>query len=524
MPVLAHFLSRLPLASCSTRQACRSAALLARMSAFLALAAVAGVIPVAHGYGDLNHIGLTPLRAAAPELTGAGMTVAQVEASILRHGNRFEPSCMATGQPCSKFTFINRLGKVISIQKISAESEHATRVGRLFYGVKGGSLATGVCPAVSHIDVWDAQALYRQLYHSNPSLIPSGQQTAPAVVNQSYVFDHASVAEMEALDSVFDDYAARHNTLFISAIGNGLAMTTATSRPSQVNPPADAYNGIAVAAFKGCTGIGPAWDGRSKPDISAPGRETSYAAPLVSGAATLLLQAGKEGLGGATSAATDIRVIKALLLNGAVKPAGWTNSYTIYANTYTFNTPTDFAVTPLDPRYGSGVLNVYNAYRNLLDGEHSATIATNVDIGVTPKAYPHAAASEPLEGWSLGFSNTRAGSNRLHHYVFDLAGSEATSWNLTATLDWNVTWAGSSLLMNHFDLDLIDSSGQVAWSESLIDNVQQIHVTGLAPGTYDLVVMEMGAAAPIARSRYAVAWNFSPVHTLPDSTANQRHR
>ena len=518
VPMLSIFQPRSPLKPLPNERR-KAAALSARgdsyrscLSTLLAIATMTGAISVAQGHTAQQQIGLTHMRIVAPELTGAGITVAQVEASQSRHADKFEPSCIATGQPNSKFTFINRFGSVSLIQKIRAESAHATQIGRIFYGNEGGNFRTGLCPGVGHIDVWDARALYRQLCSASPLLIPPGQTTAPAIVNQSYVFEAATASEIQSVDSLFDNYAVRHNTLFITAIGNGLAMTTDTSRPSQVNPPADMYNGLAVATSDGNTGIGPTCNGRSKPDISAPGNETSYAAPLVSGAATLLLQAGREGLGGSTAASTDIRVIKALLLNGASKPPDWTNSYTIYTNVYSFHAPDAFTLTPLDPRYGSGVLNIYNSYKNLVAGEHSPTISTNLNIHAMVRTYPHAAAQEPLEGWNLGSSSTPAGGNRLHHYLFRLPPASATSWTLTATLDWNVTWVDTTLLMNHFYLYLLTPSGEVAWSKSVIDNVQQIHLTGLIPGTYDLVVMEVGSAAPISHSYYAVSWNFTANH------------
>ncbi len=528
-PVLSNFHPRsslnLPTAGQLDKAALDSRAVLHRsgMSVLLALAAITGALSVAQGHTPWQQIGLTQLRAVAPELNGTGITVAQVEASLCPHADKFEPSCTATGQPSFKFTFINRSGISSFKPEIPTQSAHATRVGRLFYGNLGGNVMTGVCPDVSHIDVWNAQALYRQLCSPSPSLIPPGQIAAPAVINQSYVFENATTGEIRSVDAVFDNYAARHNTLFISAVGNGLAMTTDTGWPSQVNPPADAYNDLAVATCNGTTGIGPACDGRCKPDISAPGTETSYAAPLVSGAAALLLQAGKEGLGGSTTADTDIRVIKALLLNGATKPPDWTNSYDIFEHVYIFNKPSAFTFTPLDPRYGAGVLNVYNAYEDLLAGEHLPTVSTTLNMQSMPTPYTYAAAPEPLKGWNLGTSHTRAESNRLHHYLFDLPKTARASWNLNATLDWNVTWAGTTLLMDHFYLYLLNSSGEVAWSKSPIDNVQQIHLNNLPPGTYDLVVMEIGSPVPIPRSHYGLSWDFTLAYPARRTLTDRRH-
>ena len=124
-----------------------------------------------------------------------------------------------------------------------------------------------------------------------------------------------------------------------------------------VNPPATCYNGIGVGAYGGSSSIGPTLDnGRAKPDITAPGlRTTSFSTPQVAGAAAVLMQAGLRGDGGGdTNSAADIRTVKALLLNGAIKPADWTNH----------------AASPLDTRYGAGVLNVFNSYKQLAGGKH----------------------------------------------------------------------------------------------------------------------------------------------------------
>ena len=58
----------------------------------------------------------------------------------------------------------------------------------------------------------------------------------------------------------------------------------------------------------------------------------------------------------------DLRTLKALLLNGAVKPANWTNS----------------SATPLDLRHGAGVVNVFNSWRQLTGGRHPAIEETTV--------------------------------------------------------------------------------------------------------------------------------------------------
>jgi hypothetical protein len=78
------------------------------------------------------------------------------------------------------------------------------------------------------------------------------------------------------------------------------------------------------------------------------------------------MQAALRGDGGSdTNSAADIRTIKSLLLNGAVKPPGWTN----------------FPPQPLDTNYGAGVLNVFNSYKQLAGGKHSYVDSSSVATG-----------------------------------------------------------------------------------------------------------------------------------------------
>ena len=137
----------------------------------------------------------------------------------------------------------------------------------------------------------------------------------------------------------------KYNTLFVSAVNNQYS----------VSPPGTSYNCIGVGAYGGSSSVGPTLDnGRAKPDIVAPASETSYSTPLVAGAAAVLMQSGLRGDGGSdTNSAADIRTVKALLLNGAVKPSDWTNT----------------APSPLDFHYGAGVLNVFNSYEQLAGGK-----------------------------------------------------------------------------------------------------------------------------------------------------------
>src|SRR5207244_2108188 len=102
-------------------------------------------------------------------------------------------------------------------------------------------------------------------------------------------------------------------------------------------------------------------------DLVAPAGFTSFSTPLVAAGAAILLQAGdrEDGGSGSAAAATDSRTVKALLLNGAVKPADWMRT----------------AGSPLDFRYGAGVLNVFNSYQQLRGRKQSFTLSTTNPAG-----------------------------------------------------------------------------------------------------------------------------------------------
>ncbi len=500
--------------------------------AAVALAAALAAANTVQAVTTFDQIGLTQLQSVAPNINGTGVNVAQVEASVSSTTlNAFEPN-PANLSTNAHFTFIDSSGNSSGSYNSADASWHAEYVASLFYGGAGA----GVAPDVSHVYVYAESDYYNTLY-ADTAPINSSLGEAPSVVNQSFVYPGVTSSTSQYLDQIWDNYAAQNNTLFVTAIGDG--QTTSTTTPSYVNAPADMYNGIAVGAFTGIGGtpstwVGPTWDGRSAPDLIAPGSYTSYTAPLVSGSAALLIQAGDEQIGGAgtAAAATDIRTVKALLLNGATKIQGWTNSYTANSGTYTYNATTANATTPLDPRYGAGMVNVYNSYENLAGGEHTYSAATSASIsGLSSNvtAAPAASFAGPTiaatSGWNLASITASSSKNAVENYDFNLPGTSVNSWDLTATLTWNKDYQASGI--NHLLLFLLNSSGQqVASSTSMLDNLQQINVNSalgmstLAPGQYDLAVEMLGGSNLISNSEtYALAWNFVDPVTVPEPTA-----
>ena len=437
--------------------------------------------------GDLVTIGVTLLRQTNPSLNGSGVPVAQVE--VLESANAWETSPSYVGQPTSLFTWTSSSGTATTFPNgVGTESSHADAVGNLFYG-----FIAGVSPGVSH--VYDYEANY--FFNSIVSAAPPAAMPA-RVVNQSFI----AGTNQTAIDQSYDNYAAAHNVLFVSGIGNAGA----------VNSPGTSFNGLGVAAYDGPSSIGPNGDGRSKPDITAPGGFTSFTTPLVAGGAALLIQAGNQSMGGTNvSAATDIRTVKALLLNGTVKPANWTNS----------------AANPIDQRYGAGILNVFNSFKQLTSGQRPYSEATSHTVGSAhgPGNSPTFVSS--LSGWDFNaITNAQVGANyqdRVHHYYFTLTNVPSGAYTLTATLVWNRP-AGSNTI-NDLDLFLYNKTNGtlVASSTSSVDNIGHIFIPSLASGQYDLQVLKNGASAKriTTSESYALAFEtFAMPLSIVRSTTN----
>lgn len=388
----------------------------------------------------------------------------------------------AVGQPVSNFTYFTSSppsgAANVYPNSLGTNSAHADGVGAILYGAPGG-----VSPGVAHIDNYEAGFFFYTLV---PRLWPMNDR----IVNQSFYLAGTTTLWQQNFDTYYDNYAAQNNTLFISAVGDD----------GTINPPSTSYNGIGVAAYGGATGIGPTVDnGRCKPDITAPASASSFSTPLVSGAAAILVQAGLRGDAGPDAdSAVDARTVKALLLNGAIKPSNWAHPS---------------GTSPLDPRYGTGVLNVFNSYEQLAGGKH-AFIAS----GIVPVGAPHPALDSRLtvashSGWDFSSVSSTISRDGLNHYVFNLPGRNGNFfYTATVTLVWNRQSGRTNI--NDLDLFLynVGNGVKVAASVSQVDNVEHIYVAKLPPGKYDLQVLKHGGLTVSSTETYALAYEF---FTLP---------
>lgn len=442
---------------------------------------------------DLNLVGLTLLRTVATNVNGTGIRVAQPEGGYGAATN-WEVNPGAVGVASNLFTYISASGTATNFpNSVGGESGHAADVAGNFYG-PGVGLATNV----AHVDNYDAEYFYTSyIAAASPANINA------AVVNQSFVFGALIASDQQRVDSEYDNYAAQYKTLFVSGAGNGAA---ASGNNGYVEAAATCYNGIGVAAYSiyGLSSIGPTIDnGRAKPDITAPAAGTSFSTPQVAGAAADLMQAGLRGDGGSdTNSATDIRMVKALLLNGAVKPADWTN-----ANS-----------SPLDARYGAGMLNIFNSYKQLAGGKNGYIISTTNAVG---GAHPPTGATgtvSVLSGWDFNTNTSSIAPARdaIGHYYFNVTNNlPGAKFTATATLVWNRHYNAAYLInpiaVNNLNLFLYNcaNSNLVMCSTSLVDNVEHIYKTNLAQGRYDLQVWKAGGTGIVSASEpYALAFEF----------------
>jgi hypothetical protein len=256
---------------------------------------------------------------------------------------------------------------------------------------------------------------------------------------------------------------------------------------------------------------------------------TSFAAPLVSGASTLLYQAFASVP--INQSYADHRLIKALLLNGATHtyidgnpllrsdgvtpwsrlPGVGTTSLVSGVTAAQFGGSKPSVRPGLDPQLGTGLLNVVGSLNNYSAGHY---------IGGFSLVNP--------TGWDLNSVNVGAAANTI---VNDYSFRVTTSGTFSATLCWDDpvtlgnaasgnTWQATSTLtrnmLTNLDLYLFSYDpfndkllNNIDYSTSDIDNVEYLY-DSLPAGFYQLDVVNAQYAAPQSTT-YGLAWSFVPV-------------
>jgi hypothetical protein len=439
-----------------------------------------------------DEVGLAALRArlgaAAP--TGASVSVAQVEASE-SEGN-FGPN-RSLGEFAGK-TFTDMSGA-------SGSSGHATFVGQNMYGA-----STSVAPGTARIWIYEAGSFAQGagLNVGNGAalpLAPPGGTSPVRVFNHSWIGSFGStVTDNETLRRA--DYAMnRDDTLFVCGEnnGSGSAMQPLVSM---------CYNGIAVGLTSGGHSAGdvPAGidgAGRMKPELVAPGQFTSFSTPVVSAAAALMYETASTGSLASNANRRKGVTVKSALLCGATRGASWGNGAPASG-------PGRGATSrPLDPVFGAGTVNVDRSHR---------IVSANEAAGSSSAAAAASANPQPLVSWD--WENFTAGYQR--HYRIDVPERcDATflvTWNRAPLAQWTTGIAPATLNLR-LELRRISAGAAVAitgdagigvfasgnaLSASAVDNVEQLHLRGLEPGSYVLSVTRDDALSISAPA--AVSW------------------
>ena len=427
-----------------------------------------------------DQIGLTDLRnrlgASAP--TGAGVIVMQGEATVGGPTN-YLPNSSLSDFAGKTFTDQSGGGMV---------SGHATTVGSFFYGN-----TNGVAPGITQINNYRVDGNLGAGDWVGPAYLNLGgglpvAQPTMRVQNHSWISTGAFDSDAQEAQRRYDFALRRDNVLGVVGVNNGVSPIPALL--------GNTYNGIAVGLTNGNSSVGPSTGdvpGRSKPDIVAPMGATSFATPLVAGAAALMVQTADQ-LG--NPSAGRIETIKSALLTGATK-----SEFASLAQPWT-RTNNGSYVEPLDRRFGAGQLNVNNSNLILTAGQKNGT-----DLGL-----------DGTVGWDL---STYVGNGATRRYYVNIP--DGTNIQLTASATWlrriTPTGTGTNLFatsdatLSFVTLQLFDTNpdlslgSQIDSSLSPIDNVQYLYDTGLMSNhIYALEVTLAGLPAGQSDEDVAISW------------------
>ncbi|HEY8899658.1 MAG TPA: hypothetical protein VIM61_04545 [Chthoniobacterales bacterium] len=437
-------------------------------SAFVAGVLALGFVAPLHadyldeiGYRDL----VAELQAAGKTVPdGTGVTVSQVEAS-LGTDTSVTPNTYAYLADQSLFTGVT-ITNASGSSYPAAISSHANEVGFHLFG--DASMGSGITAVTAYLaDHWVGSG---SLNFTTTGFSPLAPLTEGRdVANFSWVGTTGSAANDQLILNRLDYQIQRDDYVAVVAVNNGSVAQ---------NLLASAYNVISVGVTSGNHASGSSSEVNSAvtyPQLVVPESATSYATPVVSSAAALLVQTAR---GSSTTSAngTKSEVVKAILLAGATK-----SEFTTWSRSDT---------SPLDATFGAGELNVQNSSHILTAGEQTA----NAVVATT--------------GWDF---NSIA-LNATVSYTFDLA----ATGDLSVALTWNAIYSEvnfNALSLSLADLNLslyeIGTGGALTLVQQSLSsgNIEALWVTDLAAGDYVLKVTYASNASGFgSTAEYAVAW------------------
>ena len=453
--------------------------------------------PATAGHESFGLLGFLDLveRLDGDVPTGAGVGAMQIEA---RDGEGDYGPNQAHAEFAGK-TFFEMSGA-------TGTSSHASTVGKLQYG-----LVRSIAPEVDEIYLysateWAGAGFLRT--GAGGSVAPLPTPGDVKVVNNSWVGGFSSAPSNNDALRRADLVVTRDQVLFTNGVNN----------EGGSNEPllSHMYNGIAVGIREGVhvsddTSVAFDGPGRMKPEIVAPEDFTSFATPMVNAMAALLIETARETPGLVGSSAERSEVIKVAILGGAVHEdihdGEWSNE------PVESGPARGVTARPLDPVVGVGSANIDRSHRILTAGEQDGTL------------FPPLRTSIDWTGWDL--VGMELGGRRYYRFDISEVADEiaiTATWHRSVRLlqgTWNL--ADFDLFLWRVDLDGsleslvgdlgVDSfAGGNVVSESAIDNVEHLYVTGLEPGDYVLEVRRVDSE-PLPVWDVAVAW------MLPEPTS-----
>jgi hypothetical protein len=430
-------------------------------------------------------VGLQRLAARLGALAvpdGAGVVVGQVEAPaggafLLERADR------------------EFVGKAIANKsgRSSGASTHATLVARYLLG-----LQSSLSPGIERIDAFEAN------HWLGAGLLNGSGATLPTRV-EAKVFCNSWIGDGGSANNAYLrklDFAALTQDLIVCAgVNNG-------SGPLDVALLSHGFNTLTVGRSdgshrSGATSMGVDGPGRMKPDLVAPASATSFATPLVAGAAALLVETARtDGRLAGNPRAERCDVLKAVLMAGAQHREGWSNA------PVPNGASRGATSTPLDPIFGADQLDVDASHWILTAGEQPAAQSPALALEALPAGW---------SGLELG-----AGQSRWLRFRVEADQPEVSivaAWNRTVAQDF-ATW---SLVDLDLELWTVDAQGEPSsllgtapgeffesgnvLSDSAVDNVEHLYIRDLKPGEYLLEARRGLDALPVAHA--ALAWRFT---------------
>ncbi len=464
----------------------------------------------------LERAGIYAVRETAPDLTGEGVTYAVVCRSFSYVGetpsNDYRP---AIDHDCFENA---RFGFYDSGALAGGTSPHATAICSILFGDD---------PAAFHAEMG-------QFYYAGAT---------PQAQANIYEFEHFLLKNVgrhlppaediiaAGLGSPLEDWwtrgieamAEHYGAVVVAGIGNGDDAYHTVLYPGaganaigvgvvdSVNTDNPAINLAHFAlAQPGHSSFGTAGNGHSKPDIVAPGNclaaeldepngyeptgdWSSFATPIVAGAAGLLVQKAKQDptLTLAVSPRGGNCVIKAILMNSATKLPYWHKGQ--------LQTDDDY-IAPLDQIQGAGMLNALGAYEQLTAGQMKPG-------DVAPA------------GWDLDMLTNGTRSGNAYRFALD----EPNDSIITATVTWNrhyerdypfepIPEKDGNLRVELWAVDPADPGNdrRLDYSDSPVDNVEHIHADAHPAYThYEVIVSFSDIDAEVEANPdqlYGMAW------------------